>query len=194
MSKRSGGRNRVCFPCRIKYPGKFTNDAKNYNVTNVCSECAGSLVEIHDSIRVPKRHQAKLWRKLQSELESGTLSIPASSHNELQRHYRIHPEHVAVDRRISVRKRKHDNRERALSLDKRYPGLIDEYIKQQRRLNDFDFNQNNLWLSIIERRDDVPLSAIFEKGCVSYPLQPDVLALQWHVHNSGLLEKQNTPL
>lgn len=72
MCKRSGGTNRVCFDCKIKYPGllSFTELENN---TQACGECGGKLTEIPDSIRVPRKIKKKAWAKLQADFNAGQL-------------------------------------------------------------------------------------------------------------------------
>lgn len=76
MSKSSGGKNRVCLDCRIKFPGAFTNDPVAFNITSFCPECGKEPACIPDSIRVPKRNQIKQWNNLAKQVFSGIFLRP----------------------------------------------------------------------------------------------------------------------
>lgn len=191
MSKRSGGKNRVCFPCRLKYPGKFTSDAKNTNITDVCSECSGHLTSIPDSIRVPKRHQVKLWKKLQADIEDGTVETPAGSYNQLRRHYSQYPEHEVIDRKLRNRANRREKREAAEALESAYPGIIEDFLERYRFLPRYEFDTNLIWREIIDKRDDLTIVDVFDMSWLdSERLQDRIYALQWHVEFGGLITEE----
>lgn len=192
MSKRSGGRNRVCFPCRLKYPGKFTSDAKNTNITDVCSECSGELTLIHDSVRVPKRHQVKLWKKLQKEFEAGTLETPAGSHNQMRRHYGEYPEHIALDNKLEAQATRREKREATDALELEFPGITNDFLERYRLLPKYEFDTKAIWREIVESRDDMTLDDVFDaKWGKDYErLQDRIYSLQWHVEFGGLFTKE----
>lgn len=91
MSRSSGGTNRVCFSCRLKYPG-FVAYSEHENQTLSCSECGGILTEIPDSIRVPRRSDIKGWKSLQKDCDNNTFKRPIRKSHTLYVHGRLYPE------------------------------------------------------------------------------------------------------
>lgn len=108
MSKRGQGKNRVCFPCRKKYPSKFTDDSKRFNVTSVCSECGSELTSIPDSIRIPKTHQVSRWRALEKQYSTKSLVTPAGRNNQVLRHWNMYPEHMRLDSKLHKKEVRHE--------------------------------------------------------------------------------------
>ncbi|MDK9789900.1 hypothetical protein [Vibrio sp. D431a] len=128
MSKRGGGRNRVCFPCRKKYPSQFTTDSKKYNVTSVCSECSGVLSSVPDSVVIPKSHQLGRWKKLKAQYDSGQIVTPACDSNISLRHWNQYPEHLKLDSKLHKTEVRHDVQNRFYSLLKHNESFVRETL------------------------------------------------------------------
>lgn len=156
MSKRSGGKNRVCLPCRIKYPGQFTHDPTSANMTQVCSECAAELTLIPDSIRVPKKTNVKAWNALSNEAAAGTFAMPLCPSNEKKRFYRECPEHEALDCKLADKARRTQLREEFQKISSTYPGLADLVQERYMRFDEYDFCFDNIANEICSLRQDIP--------------------------------------
>ncbi len=164
MSKRSGGTNRICLHCRLKYPGKFTNNAKDFNITSVCSVCTRPLTLIHDSVRIPKRKQVKLWEKLAKDIANGTVETPVCKVWRARQLYKEHPEHEAIDDRIRARELRQKRREQSQSLEDAFPGITKDFVERQARYQDFDWSTDALWADLIACRDDLSKADIYTQG------------------------------
>lgn len=156
MSKRSGGKNRVCLACQIKYPGQFTTDPTKANVTQVCSECAGPLTLIPDSVRVPKKTDRKGWAKLTAEVAAGNISRPLHPYREKRRFYAEHPEHEKLDRKLEDKARRTELREELQQLQAAYPNLCEQVLVRYERIEDFDFSFENIAHDLCQVRNDLP--------------------------------------
>lgn len=156
MSKRSGGKNRVCLPCRIKYPGQFTHDPTSANVTQVCSECAADLTLIPDSIRVPKKSDVKAWNALSNDAAAGEFDMPLCASNEKKRFYRDHPEHEALDCKLADKARRTQSREEFQKISSTYPGFAELVQERYLRFDEYDFCFESIAREICSLRKDIP--------------------------------------
>lgn len=130
MSKRSRGTNRVCFNCRKKFQGKFSNDVKRFTLTDNCGKCDGNLHEIPDSLLVPKSSKRREWKKLEQDYLQQNLHLktPASAVNLKHRHQSLYPEHREVDRKLNIKSCNSNARENYLRSKKEYPQLTEALL------------------------------------------------------------------
>jgi hypothetical protein len=126
MSKSGGGVNRVCLPCRIKYPSKFTDDPKSSNVTSVCSECGEDLTPLHDSVLVPKKRNFKAWKKLATDIKNNTVITPVCSYNKDSRLWKEFPDTKARDYKLDDQANRQESRQRFLNAKTTHPDLVSE--------------------------------------------------------------------
>lgn len=136
MSKKSGCKNRVCLKCRIKYPGAFTNDSKHFNITSVCSECGGELTDIPDSVRVPRKHQVRLWRKLEQQVKDGEIERPLSEHSITMKLWDSDKRHMILDGQIRGRAYQRELRENIAKLYQERPDEVDKVLNYLNSLPD----------------------------------------------------------
>lgn len=147
MTKKAGGKNRVCLPCHKKYPSKFTNDPKSFNVTSVCSDCGGDLTEITDSIPVPKKKDAKGWRELVRAVENEDFSAyPGCRSTDAP------DSDAARQAKIETNMHLRRNRERARNelglYHKNSPALVEALLEAQK-----ESNTKEATLAVFERFD-----------------------------------------
>lgn len=139
MSRSSGGKNRVCFPCRIKYAGLIDLD-KLVNQTTVCSECSNELTLIPDYVEIPKKLNIKGWNSLHKKLLSKESLHPESKHTDSSMlHYKISKSKERYDNQalqIAYLNETYDNLIKKLFIDltKKYKSVKDN----QDKLLDFE--------------------------------------------------------
>jgi len=75
LSKSGGGVNRVCLPCRIKYPSEFTDNSKAFN--SVEKESESEKQQMSKTVKCPEcfYHDALLESE---NAEPGTAEYKAS--------------------------------------------------------------------------------------------------------------------
>ena len=128
MSRSGGGVNRVCLPCRIKYPSKFTDDPKTFNVTSVCSECGEGLTPLHDSVLVPKKRNIKAWEKLARDIKNGTVITPVSSYNKESSLWKEFPDTKVRDYKLQDQANRQESRQRFLNARLMHADLVNDII------------------------------------------------------------------
>jgi hypothetical protein len=57
--------NKVCFECKIAY--LVGNKRSDYSLITVCDKCKQELTKIHNSIKLPKKHNKRAWKNLYSD-------------------------------------------------------------------------------------------------------------------------------
>jgi hypothetical protein len=146
MSRSSGGSNRVCFPCRIKYAGLISLK-KLDNQTTVCSECANDLTLIPDYIETPKKQNLKAWKILQEKFLQKISLHPQSKHTDYSMLYS----------RISNNKERYDNQSRQITyLDKTYNNVIKKlFISITKKHQNVKDNKDKLWAFEISLKETI---------------------------------------
>jgi hypothetical protein len=124
MTKRAGGVNRICIPCKKKYPSKFTNDPTSFNVTSVCSDCGGELTNIPDSVAAPKKKDNKGWKELAKAVESNDFS---SFYN------RAKSQRGDDDVKLSIRNNREKARAQLSMLHSNNPKLVNALLDSIRK-------------------------------------------------------------
>jgi hypothetical protein len=148
MSKSGNGKNRVCLPCRIKYPSKFTEDSKSFNITSICSECSSELTMIHDSVRVPKKNKNKLWIKLTDDIVNKKVVVPVCKSQFNFQQWKEDPAHEALDKKLHDKSRRQKSRAKFVEVKNTSPDFyerVKSFFVEYYKNDDFSFyyNQSN---------------------------------------------------
>jgi hypothetical protein len=168
MSRSSGGRNRVCFPCRIKYAGLISLN-KLDNQTTVCSECANELTLIPDYIETPKKQNIKAWKTLQKNILQKKSLHPQSKHTDSSMlYYSISKNKERYDlqsRQITYLNETYNNviKKLFIALTKKHKSVKDNNDK----LWDFEISLKNIIIEICKKNNpdlDISVLEIKEKN------------------------------
>jgi hypothetical protein len=162
MSRSSGGKNRVCFPCRIKYAGLIDLD-KLVNQTTVCSECSSELTLIPDYVEIPKKQNVKGWKLLHTKFINKESLHPKSKHTDSSMlHYKITKSKERYENQsiqISNLNESHNNIVKKLLIDltKKYQSVRDNLDK----LLDFEMSLKENIIKICKKHNpDLDISTL----------------------------------